>query len=177
MKFFFFLAFSFLFWTNMPFALNVKSLDGIAGCDSIPDLNKQILKFVKDRINTKVGRGECWDLAAEALNALSAGWNKKYEFGRKIDIQKECVCPGDIIQFNGVKVEYQEGNRHYTETLAHHTAIVYEVKAPGVFVLAHQNTAHSGKKVGLSDLNLKNITKGKITLYRPVKQQPAGHSR
>ncbi len=177
MKFFLLFAFSFITGLYLPLASTEKPLAGSTGCDSIPALNKQILEFVNTRLNTKVGSGECWDLAAEALNALNADWNKKYEFGRKIDIKNECVYPGDIIQFNGVKVEYQDGKRHYTETLAHHTAIVYEIKEPGIFVLAHQNTAFSGRKVGLSTLNLKNITKGKTTIYRPVKQQPSGQSR
>ncbi|MEI7983817.1 MAG: hypothetical protein WCI71_19375, partial [Bacteroidota bacterium] len=109
------------------------------------------------------------DLAAEALNSLNAEWDKKYRFGREIDFRDECVYPGDIIQFEKVKVKYREGNRQYEETMYHHTAIIREVKGKGLYILAHQNTAFSGRKVGLSDLDLKNITKGKFKIYRPVK--------
>lgn len=139
------------------------------GCDSIPALNQKIIGFVTARVGATVGRGECWDLAAEALNSLNAEWDKKYRFGREIDFRDECVYPGDIIQFEKVKVKYREGNRQYEETMYHHTAIIREVKGKGLYILAHQNTAFSGRKVGLSDLDLKNITKGKFKIYRPVK--------
>src|SRR4051812_31109665 len=72
-------------------------------CDKIPELNQQMLDFVKSQMNKKVGRGECWDLAAQGLNKIGANWDKDYGFGKEIDIKKECVFPGDIFQFEGVK--------------------------------------------------------------------------
>ena len=48
-------------------------------------------------------------------------------------------------------------------------AIIYEVKGNGEYVLAHQNTAYTGRKVGTSPLNLMNVTGGKITIFRPEK--------
>jgi hypothetical protein len=119
-------------------------------------------------MNKKVGAGECWDLAAQALNSVNANWDKNFGFGKEIDVKKDCVFPGDIIQFTNVKIEYSEGNTTFNEEMAQHTAIIYKVKATGDFVMADQNTTKNGRKVGLSPLNLKNIKKGKFQIFRPV---------
>jgi hypothetical protein len=137
-------------------------------CDSIPVLNQKIISYVRTTIGKKVGHGECWDLAAKALNQNQAIWDHNYTYGREINPARECVYPGDIIQFEGVVLKFRNGSRVYKETMEHHTAIVYEVKDKNVFVLIHQNTTFSGRKVGLSELDLKTVVKGKIRIYRPV---------
>ena len=76
--------------------------------------------------------------------------------------------PGDIIQFEKVVVKYQEENRIMTESFARHTAIVYEVITNREIRLAHQNTSRTGKKVGISTLNLANVQKGKMLFYHPL---------
>lgn len=136
-------------------------------CDDIPSLNNQIVTYVRDHLNRKVGRGECWDLAADVLNTYHATWNGRYEFGDRVDYKNECVYPGDIIQFENVIVESHSGNSYLTESMSHHTAIIYAVSAPGQFTLAHQNYGKGPKKVGLTPLNIENITRGRITIYRP----------
>ena len=138
-------------------------------CDAVPELNKQIISHVKSTIGKQVGRGECWDLAADALNSVGADWDKNYKFGRVVNYAKDCVFPGDIVQFEGVQIEYRKGNSVYWEDLEHHTAIVYEVKATGNYIMAEQNTSEGGKKVVLNPLQLKDVTKGKYTIYRPTK--------
>lgn len=141
----------------------------IHGCDNVPGLNKKIIAYVDSQIGKKVDRGECWDLAASALNKVEATWDKDFVFGKEINISKDCVYPGDIIQFTGVTIEYKEGNRQFTEEMAQHTAIIYKVNGAGDYTVAEQNTTRHGRKVGLSALNLKNITKGTFQVYRPVK--------
>ena len=138
-------------------------------CGDVPDLNKGIIQYVKEHIHKKVARGECWDLAAEPLNMLGANWDKMYGFGKKVDIRYDCIYPGDIIQFEGVIVKVINGNKTITEMMEHHTAIIYEVKDKNNFVLAHQNTGDFGRKVGLSALNIKDITDGRFTIYQPLK--------
>jgi hypothetical protein len=137
-------------------------------CDTIPELNQKVVEMARKQIGTTVGRGECWDLAALVLNKNGAKWDGKYEYGKKVDPEKECVYPGDLIQFEGVKIKYNRGNAVFTETMEHHTAVINEVKSKGVYILAHQNTGTSGRKVGLSELDLKTIIKGKYQIYRPV---------
>ena len=138
-------------------------------CNETLQLNQQIIGFVNSNMNKKVGKGECWDLANEALTLIQAKWDGNLKFGRKLDYKKDCIYPGDIIQFEKVKVKYTENKVTYQEAMAHHTAIIYEVKGTGDFVLAHQNTAYTGRKVGTSSLNLMNVTGGKISIYRPEK--------
>ena len=138
-------------------------------CNETFPLNQQIIEFVNSKMNKKVGKGECWDLANEALTIVQAKWDGNLKFGRKLDYKKECVYPGDIIQFEKVKVKYTENKITYQEAMAHHTAIIYEVKGTGDYILAHQNTAYTGRKVGTSSLKLMNVTGGKISIYRPEK--------
>lgn len=141
----------------------------ILPCDGIPALNTEIIKYVKTKVSKKVGRGECWDLAAEALNTVGAKWDGDYGFGKPVNLNKECVYPGDVIQFTDVTVMYQKDQSIFTEVMQQHTAIIYEVKAAKEFVLADQNTGSSGKTVGLHPLELKNITSGTFKIYRPIR--------
>ena len=136
--------------------------------ENIPELNRRIIEYVESVIDKKVDRGECWDLAYQALNRFNAEWDGKFQYGKLINPKRESVLPGDIIQFKNVKIRYQITNTTYTEFMKQHTAIVYKVKRKNVFTIAHQNTEFSGRKVGLSDINLNHIVKGDVKIYRPV---------
>lgn len=115
----------------------------------------------------KVGHGECWDLAAEALNSAHAQWDGFYGFGTKV--QPTEALPGDIIQFEGVQVEVRSPDSIRRESYGHHTAIVTAVLAPGVFTIAHQNAGPGGRKVNETELALSNVITGTLTFYRPVR--------
>lgn len=146
---------------------NLYGHDDKHTCDTMPVLNKEIVDFVQKHLKQKVGRGECWDLAAQPLNELGASWNKEYEFGLKVDYRRDCIYPGDIIQFEGAVIKTQTGNLTITSVFDHHTAIIFKVNGEGKFVIAHQNTSDFGRKVGLNDLDLTNVEKGSFTIYRP----------
>jgi len=138
----------------------------------LPDTNQKVVKYVKSVIGKKVDRGECWDLANAALTASNAEFDRSsmktiYIYGEKINPGKDEIIPGDLIQFEKVKLKYKIGDAEYREQMPHHTAIVYKVYGDGHYQLAHQNTSFSGKKVGLSDLKLENVSKGKMYFYRP----------
>lgn len=140
---------------------------------ALPVINQRIINYVDGVIGKQVNRGECWDLADEALTNSGARFDKSsektlYIFGKEYNPQKEDILPGDIIQFEKVVVKYQEGNMMMTESFAHHTAVVYEVISSDKIKLAHQNTSQTGKKVGISTLNLENVKKGKMLFYRPL---------
>ncbi|MBE0638641.1 MAG: hypothetical protein IH598_08975 [Bacteroidales bacterium] len=135
----------------------------------IPAINTAIVEYVSATIGTQVNRGECWDLAYEALDRNNAKWDGKFKFGRQINPKTEMVLPGDLIQFSNVELKYSEGNLHYTETMGQHTAIVYRIidQEKKIFEIAHQNTDFSGRKVGLSEFNFGYVSKGKLWFYRP----------
>lgn len=145
--------------------LNVQFFTS-AQCDSIAPLNQQVLNFAQTNLKKKVGRGECWDLAKFALESCGATWDHKFEFG-KLLTKDECLMPGDIIQFKGVKIKYKEDKTTYSVTMDQHTAIVNKVISSDEVELIHQNTAYSGKKVGVSMLKFSTIYKGKYMIYRP----------
>ena len=155
------------------FAIGLIALNAIQSNaqSSIPPLNKKIIEYVNSVIGKQVDRGECWDLANQALIKINAEWDKKYAYGKLINPKKDEIYPGDMIQFEGVKVEYQRDNMIMKEEMKHHTAVVYKVVEPGVYQLAHQNTSFSGRKVGLSELRLDDVKRGKLKFYRPTKEK------
>jgi signal peptidase I len=122
------------------------------------DKNDAIIAFTKKQMNKKVDRGECWDLIAFALNDAKAEWKVPYDFGNQI---KSDFLPGDIIRFENVKFERENGYITFPE----HYAILYEVKDENHIVIAHQN--HNNKRVvQLLDITLSDQKKGKMTFYR-----------
>ncbi len=138
----------------------------LATNDSLPELNQKIIAFVDSKMKKKVGRGECWDLAAQALNTAGATWNGKLKFGRLLDLKTETILPGDIVQFEGVKIKFEKEGAKYKQILNHHTGIIYSVKGPRQFEMANQNTAQHGRKVGLSFIDLEQVTSGRYYIYR-----------
>jgi hypothetical protein len=132
-----------------------------------PVINQKIVDYVKTVIGTRVDRGECWDLAHEALTLVNAQWDHKYKYGDEVNPGKDSIYPGDLIHFDRVTLSYKKGKALYTEDYPQHTAIVYRVLGPGEYEIAHQNTSFSGKKVGLSILRLKDKRSGKWKFYRP----------
>ncbi len=142
----------------------------------IPELNQKVIKYVDSVMGKKVDRGECWDLAAGALAYADAYFDRTSKkaaliYGRRVNPDKDEIFPGDLIQFENVKMEWTEGNATYTETMSQHTAIVYKVNAKMDYEIAHQNTSAWGKKVQTSNLNLNRMKKGKVMIYRPVKSK------
>jgi hypothetical protein len=143
--------------------------------DEIPSLNLKVVKYVESVIGEKVGRGECWDLASGALDYAGAFLDKSseksiYVFGKKLNPETDEIFPGDILQIENVKMEYTKDNTIYTENMTHHTAIIFGVIKKGHYRIAHQNTSFSGRKVGISELNLDHVKKGKIIFYRPYQK-------
>lgn len=136
--------------------------------DSLPPLNAALLEFVDLHRNKKVGNGECADLATKGLQTIGAQLPRKsYAWGAEVSSFRNAALPGDILQFSNVILVYEAGGAQVKETMQLHTAIIYEVKAPGVFVLAHQNVGDK-RKVVFTEIDLKNLKRGKIVCYRPV---------
>ena len=73
----------------------------VAQPDILPPLNQRVVAFVREHVGRRVGRGECWDLAAQALDAAGAKWDGDYAFGRKLDPERETVLPGGSVQLEG----------------------------------------------------------------------------
>ena len=139
----------------------------IRSCDSVPALNSEILRVLKPYMGQKILRGECWDVLSVALNETHATWNGYDVFGVPYDYKKQCIAPGDIIAFRGVKFGGMQNGAKYFETMEKHFAVVKEVKENGELVLWHQNTGRFGRKLGESSIFLGDLKKGKMEFFRP----------
>ena len=129
----------------------------------IPAINQQIVVYCKANEGKKIDRGECWDLAAFALNEANANWKPPFDFGKKYNFQKDSIFAGDIIQFENVEFKAE----NYRMTMPHHTAIVLEVLEDKKYVIAHQNFAGK-RKVQFTEVNFGDLNKGKLQFYRPI---------
>src|SRR5574343_1695463 len=112
----------------MKFLLSIFICFNFFYTNEIPPTNLKVIEYVKSVTSKKVGRGECWDLANEALNFANAKWNPPFEFGKKIDYKTEEIIPGDIIHINNLVMESRVGNAITKWKMADHTAILFEVK-------------------------------------------------
>ncbi len=147
----------------------VVMLTGIMfGQGQTPALNQKIVDYVASQVGKRVDRGECWDLAYEALTKNNCQWDGKYAYGKKVNPATDSIYAGDLLQFEGVTVKYHENNATVKESFPHHTAIVYQVMGKGHYKIAHQNFGNTAKKVVVTELKLTNKVSGTITFYRPV---------
>jgi hypothetical protein len=137
---------------------NGKPVNPFAG---IPLLNRRVLQFALSQMGRKVGNGECWTLADQALRRSGARGANNFNFGRQIPLAQ--IQPGDILQFKSARFDF--GNSFYFFGTPDHTVVVLGVEGTKVSIL-HQNF---GKKI-VTKLNVdfKNMTKGKVWAWRPV---------
>jgi len=65
-------------------------------------LNQKVLIWARGKKGRKIGRGECWDLADQALrhagasSSTTTGDDDNYEWGDVVEIKD--LIPGDILQ-------------------------------------------------------------------------------
>jgi len=121
-------------------------------------LSSEVASFARSRLGTQVGRGECWDLAEEALR--SSGARTSGDFGRAragnyvwgTPIPLSAIQPGDIIQFRSYRLTIEtttvgdDGSSNWEEaTLTrgapNHTAIVATVNSNGSVEVLEQNVS------------------------------------
>ena len=134
------------------------------------ELNDKIIEYVNKVIGSKVGRGECWDLAQEALDENLADWTRPVNFGLPLNPAGDEIKAGDIIQFRSIKItEHLPGGVTRYESLGSpdHTAVVYEVLGKKHYIVAHQNV-RGNRNVTTGEINLSKVTGGKYWIYRPV---------
>lgn len=151
-------------------SFRVTSVGEISKKTGLPDINGRILSFVNSVMGTTVGRGECWDLAQEALDAAGADWSRPFNYGTLLDPAQDRIRPGDIIQFKTVKIVevFPDGGMRWEVLGApDHTAVIMAVTGKKEYMLAHQNIG--GKRsVMTSSVNLNKATSGRYWIYRPV---------
>ncbi|HVD99274.1 MAG TPA: hypothetical protein VNB90_13790 [Cytophagaceae bacterium] len=133
---------------------------------TLPPTNEKVLEYVNSVLGKKVGAGECWDLANEALTHAHAKWTFPTTFGKPYNYKKDTILPGDVIQLSDVTIETRSGNSISRITMAKHTAIVYSVGTEGKIKVAEQNF-NNLKKIVINEWDLDDVKKGKLQFYRP----------
>jgi hypothetical protein len=131
----------------------------------LPKLNAAVLAFAESKIGTKVGNGQCWTLAADALKSAGAKHANGYTFGKKLDKDAE-ILPGDIFQFTSAKFSGQKGNYKWTLSLGdpHHTAIVGKVISKTKYEILEQNPG----PVKRATIDFDDLKSGSWEAWRPV---------
>src|SRR5262249_26768610 len=115
------------------------------------EINSKIVQYCKDQVGKQVGKGECADVAVEALKLAGAKpqtafadspnegdyvWGELvYLYGKKPGAKDERegqlkdVQPGDIIQLRDAMFAGKAPNGGtYSQQSPHHTSVVAEVK-------------------------------------------------
>ena len=132
----------------------------------ISEIQREVVSFAADNIGKRIGRGECWDLADQALRAAGAEPPKGYTFGDRIPLNE--IQPGDILQFTSAR--FDEPGYWTIMGMPNHTAVVHAVGDTRAFIL--QQNFDGKRYVTTYDLNLNNQTSGQIEAFRPIPRQP-----
>lgn len=143
---------------------------------------KYITSWCLHREGQKVGTGECWDLAKEALAKgcgkhafVSQYYHHGYPFlelaggesGASVSKGPEDeIRPGDILQFKLAKLYSKSTGVTQTVGSPDHTAVVYE-KDNDVIRVLEQNV-QGVKLVRKGEYVLSNMVSGSVAVYRPV---------
>jgi hypothetical protein len=146
------------------------------------NLGQKVVTFAAGKQGQQVGRGDCYDLADEALTQAGAKSapsygritdDADYEWGRPIELKD--VEAGDILQLRDHKITirtdttikkvFSEGGSEESEKWeeqdfrrGHHTAIADVNKGNGVLEVYEQNVKPRGKKVQRHTLYVRNQT-------------------
>lgn len=125
------------------------------------DVGQKILQFAVSHLGQQVGNGECWTLAAEAMKAAGAQPPDGYTFGDEIPLRS--IKPGDVLQFTTAR--FDEPGFYAIMGAPNHTAIVYSGTGDRVFIL--QQNFNGNRTVSTFDINLANLTSGRVQAFRP----------
>jgi hypothetical protein len=134
-------------------------------------INQKVVAWAHGKLKKRVGRGQCWDLADQALrhagahSSTTVGPDDDYEWGTEIPINT--VVPGDILQFRdhvvmtttSTRTTWANGSisskpESIPANRPHHTAIVVAV-APGVLKIYEQHVKPDGDHVQLHTLPIR----------------------
>lgn len=139
-----------------------------------------IVAWLSAKVNSKIGRGECWDAAETGIQTVGAK-----RPGAALYVWGSIVSPsslelGDIVQFSGLTVKVVNDDESWSETtfgIPRHTAIVSYLNRDGSVDVLHQNYNNVRSVQSLEWVYLKSGTygtktvtvSGTVTCYRPQK--------
>ena len=172
----------------LPGPVGLQAKGGAAKAGSAVS-GDQVVNFARDRIGQRVGSGECFDLADQALRNAGAKSaadfgvvtpDADYVWGNQVHLSD--VHSGDIIQFRNYRydrtIETDTSINTDFQERPHHTAIVERVDASGAFTVLEQNVP-DGASVQRSQLFFSAVNtnsagrkttitvQGRFWFYRP----------
>lgn len=147
-------------------------------------VNKVIATWAANKVGHRVGDGECWTFAENALKSANAktsndimgadGVNSDadYQWGTPVSLTN--LMAGDVVQFRYYTVHVDNADGSWWEETRgepRHTAIVASVGTNGKVVVYEQNVP-DGSSVHKSTLYFKNTDSvtvgGNWWFYRPI---------
>jgi hypothetical protein len=153
---------------------------------SDPTINQNVIAWARGHMGQQVGRGECWDLADQALRnsgAHSSNTTKakaEYKWGKVIKLAD--AIGGDVLQFSSYKVtittttvtKYEgggEGKETETEiiTRPHHTALVDRNPGNGWVNIVEQNAPPQGRSVQQFEMPTRTMKVGPTSVQKTLK--------
>lgn len=161
-------------------------------------LNQKIATWVQGKKGQKVGDGECWTLAENALK--QAGAKTSYDFGKVTanadyiwgtEIKVADIKAGDILQFRDhkikvvtkIKVRFDDDSGWDEEeeeefSRGHHTAVVDGTPdADGVVATLEQNIKPDGKVVQAKSLHTRSVAAKSTKEVKSVYDEDAKKKR
>ena len=147
-------------------------LDSTSGDVKTGSMADQIVGFARRQQGSRVGKGECFDLADQALRGAKAksaadygkiSRNADYTWGTPVTLAD--LQPGDVIQFRNyiytstvvTKTDKETTTDEVDVDRPHHTAIVESVGDNGAVTVLEQN-APDGSPVARTVLYFKDST-------------------
>ena len=152
--------------------------------------SERVAAWCEARMGEKVGNGECWTLAAEALSSVATECRAKnqepclksqgYIHGGLIfsflppkpadppgGVEAAGVARGDIIQFYKAHLKKKDGTAWSSAGDPDHTAVVTRVERGGVLSTVEQNVG-GVKKVMKGRYDLSEMVSGEVRVFRAV---------
>jgi len=164
--------------TDSPLPAPV-GLQAKGGSSKTGDLGEKVVNFARRRVGERVGSGECFDLADQALrsngaksaaNFGSVAKNADYVWGTSVSPSD--ARPGDIIQFRDYRYDrtIETSTREDTDfqERPHHTAIVERMDGAGAITVLEQNAPDGspGKRTQLFFSDVSTTSGGKKTTIK-----------
>ena len=162
--------------TPLPAPVGLQSK---GGSPKTGDLGEKVVNFARGKLGQRLGSGECFDLADQALRSASA--KSAADFGRVAkdadyvwgaSVSPSDARPGDIIQFRDYRYDrtIETSTREDTDfqERPHHTAIVERMDGAGAITVLEQNAPDGspGKRTQLFFSDVSTTSGGKKTTIK-----------
>ena len=164
--------------TDTPLPAPV-GLQAKGGSSKTGDLGEKVVNFARGKLGQRLGSGECFDLADQALRNASAksaadfgSLAKDADYVWGASVSPSDARPGDIIQFRDYRydrtIETSTREDSDFQERPHHTAIVERVDGGGAITVLEQNApdGSSGKRSQLFFSDVSTTTGGKKTTIK-----------